>query len=103
LNSLPAAIGIDNAFWLARTFRVAMLFLTLWFVHLFALGPLAWAGLVIVAGLLLYEHSIVSPGDLHRMNAAFFTLNGVISIVFFGICGSCHSGKMIVLRKEEKR
>jgi 4-hydroxybenzoate polyprenyltransferase len=35
-----------------------------------------------VAGLLLYEHSIVSPGDLHRMNAAFFTLNGVISIVF---------------------
>jgi 4-hydroxybenzoate polyprenyltransferase len=37
-----------------------------------------------VAALLLYEHSIVSPRDLRRMNAAFFTLNGVISVVFFG-------------------
>jgi 4-hydroxybenzoate polyprenyltransferase len=37
-----------------------------------------------VLALLLYEHSIVSPRDLRRMNAAFFTLNGVISVVFFG-------------------
>jgi 4-hydroxybenzoate polyprenyltransferase len=36
-----------------------------------------------VAALLLYEHSIVSPGNLRRMNAAFFTLNGVISVLFF--------------------
>jgi 4-hydroxybenzoate polyprenyltransferase len=42
-----------------------------------------WLGLVATAGLLVYEHSIVRPGDLRRLNAAFFTLNGVISVVFF--------------------
>ncbi|RZU43674.1 UbiA-like polyprenyltransferase [Edaphobacter modestus] len=83
LNSLPAAIGVTKAFWLARVLHVAMFALALWLIHLFALGPLAWAGVFIVAALLLYEHSIVSPGDLTRMNVAFFTMNGVISIVFF--------------------
>jgi 4-hydroxybenzoate polyprenyltransferase len=83
LKSLPAAIGIDNAFWLARALHVAMFVIALWLIQLFTLGPLAWVGVVIVAALLLYEHSIVSPGDLTRMNAAFFTMNGVISIVFF--------------------
>ena len=42
-----------------------------------------WLGVVAVGGLLAYEHSIVRPGDLRRLDAAFFTLNGVISIVFF--------------------
>jgi 4-hydroxybenzoate polyprenyltransferase len=42
-----------------------------------------WAGVVVTAGLLAYEHSIVHPGDLRRLNAAFFTMNGVISVVFF--------------------
>jgi 4-hydroxybenzoate polyprenyltransferase len=60
-----------------------MLVLLLWLVRLFALGPLALAGVATVAALLLYEHSIVSPRDMRRMNAAFFTLNGVISIIFF--------------------
>ena len=52
-------------------------------VRLFALGPIAAAGIVVVAALLAYEHSILSPRDMRRMNAAFFTLNGVISIAFF--------------------
>jgi 4-hydroxybenzoate polyprenyltransferase len=51
---------------------------------LFGLGKIAVLGVVLVAILLLYEHSIVSPRDMRRMNAAFFTLNGVISVVFFG-------------------
>ena len=42
-----------------------------------------WAGVAATAALLVYEHSIVRPGDLRRLNAAFFTLNGVISVVFF--------------------
>ena len=42
-----------------------------------------WLGVAATAGLLAYEHSIVRPGDLHRLDAAFFTLNGVISVVFF--------------------
>ena len=60
-----------------------MLLLLLWLVRLFALGPIAYLGVGVVSVLLFYEHSIVSPRDLRRMNAAFFTLNGVISIAFF--------------------
>jgi len=52
-------------------------------VRLLGLGPTAMAGVATVGALLLYEHSIVSPRDLRRMNAAFFTLNGLISIAFF--------------------
>ena len=83
LRSIPASIGVRGAFWLARGLHIAMLMLSVLLIHLFALGPLAWAGVAIVAILLLYEHLIVSPGDLSRMNAAFFTLNGMISLVFF--------------------
>src|SRR6185312_8733937 len=43
-----------------------------------------WLGVAVVAALLAYEHSLVRPGDLRRLDAAFFTMNGVISIVFFG-------------------
>ena len=63
--------------------HVLMLALLLWLVQAFALGGFALAGVAVVAALLLYEHLIVSPGDLRRLNAAFFTMNGVISIVFF--------------------
>jgi 4-hydroxybenzoate polyprenyltransferase len=83
LNSLPAAIGIAAAFRLARALHLVMLALSIWLIHLFALGPVAWIGLAIVAALLFYEHSIISPSDLSRMNAAFFTLNGIVSVVFF--------------------
>jgi 4-hydroxybenzoate polyprenyltransferase len=83
LFSVPAAFGMETAFTMARTMHVAALILLLWLVKLFALGPVAWVGLAIVAALLIYEHAIVSPTDLRRMNAAFFTLNGVIAVVFF--------------------
>ena len=83
LKSLPAAIGIAGAFRLARALHLLMLALSVWLIHLFGLGPVAWIGVGIVAALLLYEHSIVSPTDLSRMNAAFFTMNGFVSMVFF--------------------
>jgi len=83
LNSVPQAFGLTAAFWIARAMHLGMLCLLLWLVRLFGLGPLALAGVGTVAALLLYEHSIVSPRDLRRMNAAFFTLNGLISIAFF--------------------
>jgi len=83
LKSLPAAIGAAGTFRLARALHLAMLALSAWLIHLFGLGPVAWVGLAIVGALLLYEHSIVSPTDLSRMNAAFFTMNGFVSIVFF--------------------
>jgi 4-hydroxybenzoate polyprenyltransferase len=83
LNSVPQAFGLKAAFWIARAMHVGMLCLLLWLVRLFGLGPIATSGVAIVGALLLYEHSIVSPRDLRRMDAAFFTLNGLISIAFF--------------------
>jgi len=88
LKSLPASIGIRNAFAVARVLHIAMIGLAVWLIHLFALGLLSWIGVTAVAMLLLYEHMIVSPGDLRRMNAAFFTMNGLISVVFFVFVGA---------------
>jgi 4-hydroxybenzoate polyprenyltransferase len=84
LHSVPQAFGLEGAFWIARAMHLGMLCLLLWLTRLFGLGTLSLVGVGAVAALLLYEHSIVSPHDLRRMNAAFFTLNGVISVVFFG-------------------
>lgn len=82
LNSLPQAHGIVAAFRAARLMHLAMLGLLVWFGFLFSFGRVGWAGIAAVALLLGYEHAIVSPRDLRRLNAAFFTMNGVIAIVF---------------------
>lgn len=83
LCSIPQAFGLRGAFWIARGMHVGMIAMLLWLVHLFGLGWLAQTGVVVVALLLIYEHLLISPTDLRRMNAAFFTLNGVISVLFF--------------------
>ena len=83
LKSIPRYLGVAGAFWVARGMHLVMLGLLIWLLKLFALGDIAWVGMAAVAGLLLYEHLIVSPKDLGRLNAAFFTLNGIISFVFF--------------------
>jgi 4-hydroxybenzoate polyprenyltransferase len=82
LFSLPKAIGILAAFWAARAMHLAMLALLVWFGTLFHFEVVGWIGIAAVAGLLGYEHAIVSPRDLRRLNAAFFTMNGVIAMVF---------------------
>jgi 4-hydroxybenzoate polyprenyltransferase len=83
LYSIPRHLGISGAFWVARGMHIIMLALLLWLLEIFALGSIAWIGVAAVAALLLYEHLIVSPKDLRRLNAAFFTMNGIISFVFF--------------------
>ena len=83
LYSLPKAIGIPNAFLAARLMHLAMLGLLVWLAMLFGFHAAGWVGIAAVALLLGYEHSIVSPRDLRRLNAAFFTMNGVIATVFF--------------------
>jgi 4-hydroxybenzoate polyprenyltransferase len=83
LHSLPQAIGVPAAFWAARIMHAAMLGLLLWFGELFHFEGAGWLGIAAVALLLAYEHAIVSPRDLRRLNAAFFTMNGVIAMVFF--------------------
>lgn len=83
LFSVPSTFGLEGAFWIARTMHLAMIFLLFVMVHVFGLGPIALAGMCLVVLLLAYEHSIINPRNLTRMNAAFFTLNGIISVVFF--------------------
>ena len=83
LHSIPRYFGIGRALWIARFFHVVMLILLIGLVMTFGLGKLAVVGVIVVALLLAYEHSLVSPTDLSRLNAAFFTMNGVISVVFF--------------------
>jgi 4-hydroxybenzoate polyprenyltransferase len=83
LHSLPRYFGIRAALVIARLFHVIMLLLLIALVITFGLGKFAIAGVVAVAILLAYEHSLVSSHDLSKLNAAFFTMNGVISVVFF--------------------
>jgi 4-hydroxybenzoate polyprenyltransferase len=83
LHSIPRHFGIGRSLWIARGFHLAMLLLLVGVVVVFGLGKLAIAGVAVVALLLLYEHSLVSANDLSKLNAAFFTMNGVISVMFF--------------------
>ena len=83
LHSIPRFFGIRRSLTIARIFHAVMLLLLIAFVLSFGLGKLAMAGVLAVALLLAYEHSLVSPADLSKLNAAFFTMNGVISVVFF--------------------
>ena len=84
LHSIPAALGEGRAIVVARVLHTVTV-LALAAVGA-AIGGGVWyaAGVVIVAALLVYEHSLVRANDLSRLNAAFFTMNGVISIVFLG-------------------
>jgi len=84
LNSIPQAWGVRRALQLSRVLHALMLGLLAALVVSFGLGKLAVAGVVVVALLLAYEHSLVSARDLSKLNAAFFTMNGVIAVVFFG-------------------
>jgi 4-hydroxybenzoate polyprenyltransferase len=83
LHSLPRYLGIRNALIIARVFHIVMLGLLIALVLTFGLGKLAMLGVFSVAALLLYEHTLVRHDDLSKLNAAFFTMNGVISVVFF--------------------
>lgn len=83
LHSLPRYYGIGNALWIARLFHLSMLFLLAALVWVFNLGALAFIGVAAVLALLAYEHSLISKDDLSKLNAAFFTMNGIISVIFF--------------------
>jgi len=83
LHSFPSRFGARAAFAAARACHVA----TVGFLVLAGLGlpvdAVYWLGVAVVAGLLVYEHALVSPADTRRLDAAFFTMNGVISLAFF--------------------
>src|SRR4029077_7428005 len=82
LHSVVTRFGVEGAFRGARLAHLATL--ACLFAAGFGLpvGALYWLGVAVVAALLGYEHSLVRPGDLRRLDTAFFTMNGVISVVF---------------------
>ena len=83
LHSIPRYVGIGTALWIARIFHLIMVALLVALLVAFGMGKFAAIGVVAVILLLLYEHSLVRPNDLSKLNAAFFTMNGVISVLFF--------------------
>jgi 4-hydroxybenzoate polyprenyltransferase len=88
LYSMPKKLGIAKALLLARTMHIVMVGLLIWLAASFHLAWPAWAGIAVVAALLAYEHSLVKPNDLSKMNAAFFTVNGYISLLFLLFWGA---------------
>ncbi len=88
LFSVPQRFGIAAALRIARVMHAGVVFLLSWLAASFGLPWPAWAGIVVVAALLGYEHSLVKANDLSRLNAAFFTVNGYISILFLLFWGA---------------
>jgi len=88
LYSVPNRFGIANALLIARAMHIGVVGLLSWLAASFALPWPAWFGIVVVAALLTYEHSLVKANDLSRLNAAFFTMNGYISISFLLFWGA---------------
>ena len=83
LFSLPRRFGIGGALWIARLFHVIMIGCLIALAVTFELGWLSLVGIVAIILLLAYEHSLVKAGDLSRVDAAFFTVNGYVSVLFF--------------------
>jgi len=83
LFSIPRRFGIATGLWIARVLHIAMVVCLVALVLQFHLGWLAMVGVAAVIGLLAYEHSLVKANDLSRVDAAFFTVNGYVSVLFF--------------------
>jgi 4-hydroxybenzoate polyprenyltransferase len=88
LYSVPKRFGIAHALSIARGMHVLMALLLLCLAASFHLAWPAWVGIAVIAALLAYEHSLVRANNLSRVNAAFFTVNGYISILFFLFWGA---------------
>ncbi|HEV2495635.1 MAG TPA: UbiA-like polyprenyltransferase [Terriglobia bacterium] len=95
LDSIPRRYGIRTALYISGALHVTMLGLLVEVARMEHLGWLAMAGLVAVGALLAYEHALVRPSDLSRVNAAFFTVNGYISVLFF----LTWAGDILLLRR----
>jgi len=88
LFSVPKKFGIANALLIARAMHIGVIALLGWLAFSFGLPWPAWAGIAVVASLLAYEHSLVKADDLSKLDAAFFTVNGYISMLFLLFWGA---------------
>ena len=83
LHSIPARFGIETSLILTKLLHITSIIVLLWVGLRLGLGLFYYIGILIAAGLLAYENSLVKPNDLSRLNIAFFTMNGVISVIMF--------------------
>ena len=83
VRSVPARFGVDNALRGARVAHVVTVLLLGWYAVLTDAGWAFWVGLIVVCCAFVYEHSIVKPGDLSRLNRAFFQVNGFVGVSLF--------------------
>jgi 4-hydroxybenzoate polyprenyltransferase len=81
LHSIPARFGIAKAFWISRALHAGAFLALIWLYLVTHLGPVALLGVISTAALLLYQHRLVRPDDLGRLNAAFFTTNAFVSVI----------------------
>jgi 4-hydroxybenzoate polyprenyltransferase len=88
LFSVPKKFGIAKALLIARAMHIGVIALLAWLAFSFGLPWPAWAGIGVVAALLGYEHSLVKADDLSKLDAAFFTVNGYISMLFLLFWGA---------------
>jgi len=88
LFSVPKKFGIANALTIARLMHLGVIGLLAWLALSFGLPWPAWVGILVVALLLGYEHSLVKANDLSKLDAAFFTVNGYISVLFLLFWGA---------------
>jgi 4-hydroxybenzoate polyprenyltransferase len=85
LRSIPTALGVQRALWTAATCHALMIVLLVALGLVYPLGPIYFIGVAAVSALLMYEHALVRPDDLTRVNTAFFHVNTVISVGLLAI------------------
>ena len=95
LYSIPSKFGVRRALWMSSALHALMVVVLLGVTLLTDLGMLYLAGVGVVVMILIYEHTIVKPNDLSRVNLAFFTLNGMVSLVLMAlsVVESLHEAK----------
>jgi 4-hydroxybenzoate polyprenyltransferase len=83
LHSIPARFGVRGALWASAGLHLITVAAMLMLARVGGLGVIYVVGVVLIAGILVWEHAIVRPGDLSRLDMAFFNLNGYVSVAFF--------------------
>jgi 4-hydroxybenzoate polyprenyltransferase len=83
LFSIPQRFGVGRSLWISRAFHFGTFLMFLWLFFFLDLGLLYLVGVVVVGLMLFYEQSLLREDDLSRLNTAFFTMNGIISVAFF--------------------
>jgi 4-hydroxybenzoate polyprenyltransferase len=83
LGSIPARFGARRSLWIARILHLGAFLALAALYGMLPLHPVYLAGVALVGAILVYEHTLVRPDDLSRLNLAFFTTNGIVSVVYF--------------------